>query len=463
MIGMKNTKEHSLETQLMRNEIEALQQKLREAQITIDLIKAGNIDALVDADKNQIKIFTDKTSDQNYRTIVENMHEGAVTLNQSGTILYCNNSFAEMLELPLQRVIGGQFSNFIADASEKTFDALLKKGWLGNVKGEIHLNGNKAIVMPVLVSASTFMLNDSLVLSIILTDISILNNVQQELKRSTSKLEQSNLELQNSNAALTFQIQEKKKRTIELKTAHTDVKELEELVAHKDSILAILSHDLRSPLAGIIGTSEYLKSNFENMDNVDVKEMLDLLYESSKKELNMLDYLVEWARIKYASDVFSPTKIELLDYVKQVFATLKDTATINTINLHQEIEENTTVFADGKMLLSILQNIVSNAIKHSHADGKITITAKRTDDEVIVEIKDTGMGMSEEIQKNLFSPQMESLSEERKDDKGAGIGLLLVKGFLEKNGGRIWVESVEGVGSSFYFTLPINNPFDKNS
>ncbi|RTY89832.1 PAS domain-containing sensor histidine kinase [Flavobacterium sp. GT3R68] len=662
---MKNTERNSQDTQNLKKEIEALHLKLSEAQITIDLIKAGNIDALVEADKNRIKIFTEKTADQNYRTIVEKMHEGAVTLNQEGIILYSNSSFAEMLELPLQKVIGAKFSSFIADASETTFNALLKKGWEDNVKGEIHLNGNKSIVMPVLLSASTFMLNEHLVLSIILTDISILNSVQQELKLSSSHLEQNITELANANKEianqndelqqknqeialsfynkrfltqfseqfstyashndffnsmvlyisditrldyvlvgemkqfteedflirtvaiaaagklvenieyplphgpceqvtrgtsysypencrglfpknqtlvqfnvegyigyplydihgaaigliavmhkkeiedpetvtsilkivakrveaemerirhekllaesnkalqekyeelentykdLTFQIAEKKKRMADLSIANTNVKELEELVAHKDSILAILSHDLRSPLAGIIGTAEFLKSNFEDMDNVDIKEMLDLLYESSHKELNMLDYLVEWARIKYASDVFSPTKIELLEYVGKVFETLKDTAALNTINLHQEIEENTTVFADGKMLLSILQNIVSNAIKHSSPDGKITITAKRTDDEVIVEIKDTGIGMSEEIQKNLFTPQMSSLTEERKDDKGAGIGLLLVKGFLEKNGGRIWVESVEGVGSSFYFTLPINSPLNK--
>jgi signal transduction histidine kinase len=193
------------------------------------------------------------------------------------------------------------------------------------------------------------------------------------------------------------------------------------------------------------------------------KEMLRLLYESAIKELNMLDYLVEWARIKYASDVFSPAQIKLSDYVKKVFDTLKDIAAMHTISLCQEFEENSTVFADEKMLLSILQNIVSNAIKHTRPNGKITISTTPNHHEIIVEIKDTGIGMSKQIQKIFFTPQMDSLSKERKEDKGAGIGLLLVKGFLEKNGGRIWVESEEGAGSSFYFTLPINKPLDKLS
>ncbi len=236
------------------------------------------------------------------------------------------------------------------------------------------------------------------------------------------------------------------------------VKELEELNTHKESVLAILSHDLRSPLAGIISTAEYLKLNYDKMKPSLVKEMIDLLHKSTKEELNMLDYLVEWARIKYAADVFTPTKIKLADYVKKVFDTLNENASIKTINLHHEVHENTSVFADGKMLLSILQNIVSNALKHTGAGGNIVVTTKKKEDKIIVEIKDTGIGMTKEIQEKLFTPQAVSLTKAREDDKGAGIGLLLVKGFLEKNGGEIWVESVVGKGSSFYFTLPIEKP-----
>jgi len=236
------------------------------------------------------------------------------------------------------------------------------------------------------------------------------------------------------------------------------VKELEELNTHKESVLAILSHDLRSPLAAIISTAEYLRSNYEKMKPSTVKEMLDLLHNSTKEELSMLDYLVEWARIKYASDLFSPTKIKLAEYVNKVFATLNENAVIKTINLHHEIKENTSVFADGKMLLSILQNIVSNALKHTGEGGTITVTTKKKEEKIIIEVKDTGIGMSKEIQDKLFTPQMSSLSKARENNKGAGIGLLLVKGFLERNGGEIWVESVIGEGSSFYFTLPIDKP-----
>nr|WP_315253909.1 PAS domain-containing sensor histidine kinase [uncultured Flavobacterium sp.] len=239
------------------------------------------------------------------------------------------------------------------------------------------------------------------------------------------------------------------------------IRELENLNTHKESVMAVLSHDLRSPLSGIIGTTKFLKENFREMDPDLIQEMLDLVYETSTEELEMLDYLVEWARIKYASDTFLPAKLKLINYIDKVFDTLNDTASINNINLRHEVEENTYVFADSKMLISIIQNIVSNAIKYTEKGGLIIISAKKEKDKVIIQVKDTGIGMSKEIIEKLFTPQITALSETRKNNKGAGIGLLLVKGFLEKNGGKIWVESIQGEGSSFYFTLPFEQPIYK--
>ncbi|MDI5889397.1 PAS domain-containing sensor histidine kinase [Flavobacterium yafengii] len=239
------------------------------------------------------------------------------------------------------------------------------------------------------------------------------------------------------------------------------VKELEDLNTHKENVLAIVSHDLRSPLSGIIGTAEYLKTNLDRLESTKAKEMLDLLHKTAVDELNMLDNLVEWARIKYASEVFSPAKIELFDYAQKVFESLHDAAALNSINLRNEIGPNISVFADGKMLLSIFQNIISNAIKHSLPGGEIIVLAKIEVERVLIQIKDSGIGMSKDVQSKLFTPQMSTLSKARKDNKGAGIGLLLVKGFVEKNDGEIWVESVEGIGSSFYFTLPLEEPLHK--
>ena len=246
----------------------------------------------------------------------------------------------------------------------------------------------------------------------------------------------------------------------ERRNAEKFAKEAEELSVHKQSILFILSHDLRSLLTGVTGTAEYLNKNFDKMEKAKAKEMLELLHKTSVDELNLLDYLVEWARIKYASDAFAPTKIELFNYVKKVFDELNEKALAGNINLTNEVEENTTVFADGEMLLSILRSLISNAIKYSHKDGKVSVTAKRKEDEIIIEIKDTGIGITKEIKDKLFTPEITTISDTWKKDKEAGIGLLLSKGYVEINGGKIWVDSIEGEGSSFYFTLPVNKPLE---
>lgn len=239
------------------------------------------------------------------------------------------------------------------------------------------------------------------------------------------------------------------------------ISELEEINTHKDAILAILSHDLRSPLAAIIQMTELLKNNFNSMKVDELRRMLETLYDLSNKELSMLDYLLEWARIKLASEAFSPRQIELAPYVHKIFDTLQEVAAQNTIQLMPEIEEGTSIFADEKMLLSILQNLVSNAIKYSYPGGQVTVTASQKDDMIEVQVKDTGEGMDQSILQKLFTPQVKTLSKTRKKNKGGGIGLLLAKGFVERNGGEIWVESEEGKGTSFYFSLPIENPSDK--
>lgn len=167
------------------------------------------------------------------------------------------------------------------------------------------------------------------------------------------------------------------------------------------------------------------------------------------------------ARIKYASEAFAPVKIELFNHVKKVFDTLNDDAVANNIYLQNDIEENINVFADSDMLLSILHNLISNGIKYSHKGGNITVSAETKEDKIIIELKDDGIGITKEIKDKLFTPQITTISDTWKKDKEAGIGLILSKGFVEKNGGRIWVESIEGEGSSFYFTLPIGKSMDE--
>lgn len=482
------------ETEKLKREKDALRQQLVEARKSIETLKIENIDAVVIARENDLRIFIENAAEKPYRILIEKMHEGAVTLNEDGTILYCNSSFAKMVRLQQQKISGTVFQQYINHSLKQHFDDWLTDKKMNVFKAEGTINAHGANRLPVLMTANALWLDTIFVVNVVLTDLTIQHGHLERLKRKVKLIEEKNEELENVNLELAFQIEEKekqaaelaianielalaeelvivykelaieteerKKRESELSIAQTDVKELEGLNIHRENVLNTISHDLRSPLAGIIQIADLLKNNYKTMNEQELHKMLDLLFNLSTEELGMLDYLVDWARIKYAAKAFSPEHIELTKYVEKVFDSLNEIATGNKIHLYNEIEQITMVYADKKMLLSIIQNIVSNSIKHTNAGGKITVSAKRKDDKVIVEIKDTGVGMSKSVREKLFAPHLKALSSARKENKGAGIGLLLTKGFIDKNGGQIWVESTEGEGTSFFFTLRAEKPME---
>jgi len=471
----KNSNEISEDIEKLKFEKEELQQQLLITRKSLDAINTHNIDGLVITHENDLKVYTEKTADKSYRILIEKMHEGAVILDEKGRILYCNFWFAKMVKQPLEEIIGTKFANHIDNSVKEHIEAMLEPDNLNALKEEVYLYAGEGKKIPVLMTINALFLDNIYMLSVILTDLTVQNENKEAIKSKAKELEQKNLELENSNIELIFQYKEKEKRAAELviadkeleyqalekkklatelSSAESDVKELESLNAHKEIIISTLSHDLRSPLSGIIGIAKELKENFETMKPVLAAEMLDMLHKASVDELIMLDQLVEWARIKYASEAFSPQKIRPGHFVAKVFNSLNENASAKNIKLYNEIDDTIIVFADGNMLQSILQNIVSNSIKHTPAGGKVTVsTDKINEDKITIKIIDNGIGMSKAMQEQLFKPQLGALSNLRKENKGAGIGLLLVNAFVQKNGGKIWVESVEGEGTSVFFTL----------
>lgn len=178
----KNITELLEETKSLNKEIKDLKQNLHDAEESINAINAGKIDALVISNEKKLKVFTEKTADKTYRILIEEMHEGAVTLDKDATIIYCNSRFANMVNLPLQKVIGTKFKNFIYDSSKEQFEILFKRGWEKTIKEEVNLQTNGGKFTTVLMSVNTLSVDGNLILSIILTDIT-------ERKKNESHLE----------------------------------------------------------------------------------------------------------------------------------------------------------------------------------------------------------------------------------------------------------------------------------
>jgi len=195
------------------NANEQLKMQLEEANDTINAIRTGEVDAFVVQNGNGHQLYTLKTADQTYRVFIEKMNEGAVTLNKKGIILYSNSRFAQMVAMPLEKVLGLSFDEFIAKKSRKKFNTLINKGWEDDCKEEIELINKENKLVPCLLSCNTLELDEGEALSIILTDLSILKETERQLKVKNEQLETARNETKKLNDELEDTVKE---RTLEL-------------------------------------------------------------------------------------------------------------------------------------------------------------------------------------------------------------------------------------------------------
>ena len=221
----------------------------------------------------------------------------------------------------------------------------------------------------------------------------------------------------------------------------------------KDKFFSIIAHDLKSPLSAIAGLSELLAENVNAKDLDEVETLSTFILQSSKKAIELLTNLMEWSRSETGRMEFTPKKLSLRETINKTVEIFTLNAQSKRITINSDIPESLYVFADLAMLSTILRNLISNALKFTFANGKVDISTTENENEVIVEVADNGKGMSEEILKKLFRIDENISSMGTENEKGTGLGLILCKEFVERHGGRIWVKSEEGKGSSFYFSI----------
>jgi two-component system sensor histidine kinase/response regulator len=231
-------------------------------------------------------------------------------------------------------------------------------------------------------------------------------------------------------------------------------KELLELNATKDKFFSIIAHDLRSPITTLISLSEVLKTDLELLTTSQQTEILNSLYDLSRNYLKLLDNLLQWARMQTGRLKAEPEKIRMDDLIREAVGFFQVYARDKQISLEYEDQTRTEVVADRNMIKTILRNLISNAIKYTAPNGRVAIHTKDHDRRIEVIIKDDGVGMTGEILEKLFHIDKTSTTRGTADEKGTGLGLILCKEFVEKNGGLLQVESERGVGSTFRFTLP---------
>ena len=230
---------------------------------------------------------------------------------------------------------------------------------------------------------------------------------------------------------------------------------LQKLNAQKDKFFSIIAHDLKSPFSGILGFSELLRDEASNLDIDSIIEYAGIIHESGLHTFGLLENLLEWARIQQDRIPFEPHEILFNSIVNTEFEVLKNSAIQKNIELIQNIDGNLIITADENMVSTVLRNLVSNAIKFTPKGGEVKVDARVEGDDVKISVSDTGIGIKPETIEKLFKIETSFTTRGTENEKGTGLGLLLCKEFIEKHGGKIWVESEIGKGSCFNFTLHI--------
>jgi len=232
--------------------------------------------------------------------------------------------------------------------------------------------------------------------------------------------------------------------------------ELSELNASKDKFFSIIAHDLKNPFNSIIGFSEMLTEEIRSGDHERIKEYAGIINTSSVLTLRLLENLLEWANAQTGKILFNPIPINLKELFNEEFRMLNDMATGKNIELIISFADNLTIIADKNMIRTILRNLISNAIKFTHKNGKVEVKAIIDNRQVEISVSDSGIGMTQETIAKLFRIDSNLSTSGTENEKGTGLGLLLCKEFIEKHGGKIWVESESGKGSIFKFFLPLD-------
>jgi signal transduction histidine kinase len=275
----------------------------------------------------------------------------------------------------------------------------------------------------------------------------ILTEQKQEIESKNDELLQLNEEILAQKDEITTINAE-----IELKNS-----KLQELNATKDKFFGIIAHDLKNPFNAILGFSNLLITSNNQYNQGQTMEIIGMMHTSAKNAYKLLENLLEWSRSQTGAIDYKPENLILKEFVIENENLCENLAKEKNISISNEIPEDLVVCADQYMLSTILRNLITNAIKFTHKGGNITITSILQDAAITIAVCDTGIGMDEYTRNKLFKINEKISIVGTEQERGTGLGLLLCKEFVEKHGGKIWVESELYRGSNFKFSIPFKH------
>ncbi len=241
---------------------------------------------------------------------------------------------------------------------------------------------------------------------------------------------------------------------IKLKRLENDLRKAN---ASKNKFFSILAHDMRNPFVSILGMTEILEEDFYGITDEEKISFIRDVRLTAQSAYKLLENLLLWSRSQIGTLKISKGNFNLKDVLKETLSDVSTSVSLKKINIINEIDLDTIVYADRSLIEIVLRNLLSNAVKFTQEEGKIIISSKVESGLCIVSIKDSGTGIKEELKEKLFDIASSKTIVGANNEKGNGIGLMLCKELSVKNGGDIWFESEFGKGATFHFSIPLKS------
>ncbi len=367
-----------------------------------------------------------KDSEEQYRSVAESANDAIITVNNKEIIKSWNHGAEKIFGYMEKEVIGKNLDMIIPqDYREsqnkgiKQIEPVDRRNIIGNtveLRG-LHKSGKE---FPLELSLAEWETQKGKFFTGIIRDISERKLAEEEIKKKNEQLIKLNME--------------------------------------KDKFFSIIAHDLRNPFNGFLNLTELMSDSTEVFSRDELIEYSKSLNESARSLYKLLENLLEWAQVQKGAIDFTPKDSDLSKMVAQSLETIFQRALQKRISIFNEIVHAQKVYADEKMISTVLRNLLSNAVKFTRKDGKTIIKSKWLDNDTIeVSVEDNGVGISEKDINRLFKIEEKVSTQGTDGESSTGLGLLLCKEFIEINGGKIWVESELGKGSTFKFTLHKSN------
>jgi PAS domain S-box-containing protein len=382
-----------------------------------------------------------------FKTLYHNAPCGYLYTMEDGTLIEVNDTFLAFTGYSREEIIKNKrFEDFLSIGGKIYYETHFAP--LLNMQGEVSQINFDFIRkdetrFPVLINAikQTAKEKQHNYIQFIVLDITQRKHYELELMTAKRKSEELLTQLSKVNNELTSNIQ----------VIAEQSNQLEKLNATKDKFFSIVAHDLKSPLCSLRSFSSLLLDHFDDLDKDDILTMSKQLGDSVDSTIKMADNLITWAMIQMGESQFNEETIKVTDITSNIFDVYQKIALEKGIHISFSVDDALTIIGDKNQIEFVIRNLVNNAIKFTHKNGVVSLTAISMPEGLVqISVSDTGVGISDEYKRELFCISKKQSVDGTDGEKGTGLGLMLSYEFMKLNGGQIDIDSSLGKGSTFH-------------